>query len=535
MTKPPFGFGASGPDDPDDSEQNNTNNDDAESTSEHRDISNNSDNASNPGPSDGDDPSEPGQSGTNPFGFMLPGFGGGLPGAPGSGPQFPPGMQMPGGIPMDLNAAMPFLQQIQQMFNWQGGPVNWDLAKQGALAHANANQRALTAADKIAVKEAVHIADLWVNEATNFPSGVSTTASWTRADWIEQTLPVWSQLCDPVAGQLVNAMSSMIPKDDEHQMPAGFPGFEGIMGTMGGMIFGSQVGQAIAQLASEVLSSTDVGLPLGPAGTAVLLPENVDAFSSGLEISNDEIRLYLALREVAYQRLFAHVPWLKQRLLDTVEAYARGIVVDKDAIERSMSELDPADLQANPEKLQEIFSSGIFEPQTTEAQKQSLASLETLLALIEGWVDRVVTKVASERLPGEVALGEMMRRRRAAGGPAEQTFATLVGLELRPRRLREAAKLWAEVEKHRGVEGRDAIWDHPDLLPGSSDLDHPEAFADMTSNSSFSDDDFDALLRGDVPPSPSQGEDDLDANGQDSTHDKPDDDDDDDPPAAPTA
>lgn len=492
MSKPPFGFSASGPDDPDDSDNNSEHHDD----SEHHDLSKNSGDTPEPSGSGQDQPANP--FANTPFGFMFPNFGG-TPDTPGSGPQMPPGMQLPGGIPMDLNAAMPFLQQIQQMFSWQGGPVNWDLAKQGALAHANANQRSLTAADRIAVAEAVHLADLWLNEATTFPSGVTTTTSWTRSEWIEHTLPVWSQLCDPVAGQLVSAMSSLIPRGDEQpQLPPGFPGLEGIMGTMGGMIFGTQVGQAIAQLASEVLSSTDVGLPLGPAGTAVLLPQNVDEFSDGLQVGADELRLYLALREVTYQRLYAHVPWLKQRVLNTVEAYAKGIVVDKDAIERSISEIDPSELQSNPEKLQEIFSSGVFEPETTEAQKKSLASLETLLALVEGWVDRVVTKVAGERLPSENALGEIMRRRRAAGGPAEQTFATLVGLELRPRRLRDAARLWAEIEKRRGVDGRDAIWEHPDLLPSSSDLDHPEAFADMTSDSSFTDEDFEALLRGDT-------------------------------------
>ena len=57
--------------------------------------------------------------------------------------------------------------------------------------------------------------------------------------------------------------------------------------------------------------------------------------------------------------------------------------------------------------------------------------------------------------------------------PAEQTFATLIGLELRPRRLRAAADLWRNLESSRGVEGRDALWAHPDLLPSSSDLDDP--------------------------------------------------------------
>ena len=79
------------------------------------------------------------------------------------------------------------------------------------------------------------------------------------------------------------------------------------------------------------------------------------------------------------------------------------------------------------------------------------------------------------RLPAAAALRETVRRRRATGGPAEQTFATLVGLELRPRRLREAAALWAALAE-RGADGRDAVWAHPDLLPTAEDLDDPQAY-----------------------------------------------------------
>jgi putative hydrolase len=75
-------------------------------------------------------------------------------------------------------------------------------------------------------------------------------------------------------------------------------------------------------------------------------------------------------------------------------------------------------------------------------------------------------------------LRETVRRRRASGGPAEQTFATLVGLELRPRRMREAAQLWQLLKHDRGTDGRDALWEHPDLLPTTEDLDDPQAFVD---------------------------------------------------------
>ncbi|KWX10378.1 hypothetical protein TR74_03945, partial [Carbonactinospora thermoautotrophica] len=34
-------------------------------------------------------------------------------------------------------------------------------------------------------------------------------------------------------------------------------------------------------------------------------------------------------------------------------------------------------------------------------------------------------------------------------------------------------------ERH-GIEGRDAVWGHPDLLPTAEDLDDPESFVDRS-------------------------------------------------------
>jgi putative hydrolase len=122
-----------------------------------------------------------------------------------------------------------------------------------------------------------------------------------------------------------------------------------------------------------------------------------------------------------------------------------------------MQSVDPN----NPESLQQALSGGMFEPQDTPEQQVTLRRLETLLALIEGWVDAVVTDATKDRLPSAAALRETLQRRRATGGPAEQTFSTLVGLELRPRRLREASQLWAAVTEARGRSGRDALWATP--------------------------------------------------------------------------
>ena len=391
-------------------------------------------------------------------------------GSSGSGDlPFGPGFGLPGGgIPDDLAGKAPLFAALQQMLSQQSGPVNWDLAKQMAVSALAAGHRAPTPVERTQVAEAIRLADHWLDPATPLPSGVTGIESWSRVEWVERTLPAWSQLCDPVASRVVGAMSQMVP--EEAAAEAG--PLLGMVGQVGGLMFGAQVGQALAKLASEVLTSTDVGLPLGPAGVAALLPDNVAAFGQGLELPADEVRLFLALREAAHHRLFKHVPWLRQRLFDAVDAYARGITVDREAIERAMSEVNPED----PESMQRALQGGMFEPSVTPDQQAALARLETLLALVEGWVDDVVATAAVDRLPGAEALRETLRRRRATGGPAEQTFATLVGLELRPRRLREAATLWRTLRERRGAEGRDELWRHPDLLPSADDLDDPEGF-----------------------------------------------------------
>ena len=127
-------------------------------------------------------------------------------------------------------------------------------------------------------------------------------------------------------------------------------------------------------------------------------------------------------------------------------------------------------------------------------------SLETLVALVEGWVDDVVTQTTAALMPDSSALLETVRRRRASGGPAETALKMLLNLELRPRRVRDAANVWAALRAAQGVEGRDAAWAHPDLVPTTADLDDPLGYAergrpeDRTAGSDDLDDQLRRLL-----------------------------------------
>jgi putative hydrolase len=386
------------------------------------------------------------------------------------------------------------LSQLGQMLSQAGsstGPVNYDLAKQIALQRlsgsgdAKIGFAAAGGSGDTAVRDAAHLAELWLDASTILPAGATTTVAWSDRDWVEKTLPTWQRLCDPVAQRVAGAWVEALPA--EAKQAAG--PLLSMVGQMGGMAFGSQLGNALGQLASEVLTSTEVGLPLGPPATSALLPANIEKFTEGLELPSSEVLVFLAAREAAHQRLFSHVPWLRQRLLATVEEFARGISVDTSALEQLAGQVDPT----NPASIEEAMSSGLLEPQTTPEQQAALTRLETLLALVEGWVDVVVAEAIGDRLPGADALRETLRRRRATGGPAEQTFATLVGLELRPRRMRAASALWKLVGDRQGTETRDGLWTHPDLMPTAEDLDDPLDFVDKLAGNGTTGDDLDPM------------------------------------------
>ena len=326
-----------------------------------------------------------------------------------------------------------------------------------------------------AISDAVRLAETWLDGVTALPAGTTKAVAWTPTDWIDNTLDTWKRLCDPVAEQISTVWASALP--EEAKSMAG--PLLSMMSQMGGMAFGSQLGQALGKLSREVLTSTDIGLPLGPKGVAALMPEAIESLAEGLEQPRSEILTFLAAREAAHHRLFSHVPWLASQLLNAVEAFAKGMKIDMSGIEEFAHGVQPGVADRPVRRWSSCSTRASSSRRRTPEQTAALERLETLLALIEGWVQTVVNDALGDRIPGASALSETLRRRRATGGPAEQTFATLVGLELRPRKLREAAALWERLTagRRRRCARRGLAAPRP-AARRSDDLDEPAGFID---------------------------------------------------------
>ena len=266
----------------------------------------------------------------------------------------------------------------------------------------------------------------------------------------------------------------------------------GMMNSMNAMNFGMKLGHALGDLAQQALTGTDFGLPVAPRNIAAILPKNVSAISDDLGVPGQEVLVYIAAREAARQRLFTHVPWLVERLVSSVEEYAAGLVIDTSHIEEIARNLDlesgdPKQLQ---EKLGELQGMDLT-PRVSSRNELATSRLETLLALVEGWIDVVVTEALADRIPSTLQLAEAWARRRATGGSAEQAFANIVGIALSAPKVREAAELWRRANTAVGMERRDKVWDHPDFLPTAEHIDNPAAFIDTLLDDA-PDTDFDA-------------------------------------------
>jgi len=406
------------------------------------------------------------------------------------------------GESVDFAAMMAQMQQqIQQQFSALGMsapgfsattealPKNIvrDTAKKFVTAKGSAP---IGANDVAKIEEAFAIAELWLNEATFFSQTSATgNPAMARTDWVDTTLNGWQVSVEPLAMGLAAAISELLNNangeagqseaENAMQIPVGM--IATLLRSFIGSLIATQLGQSIGGLAASVTGTHDVGLPLVEPVYPSLVPQNIDEWGQDLNIPMDEVRIFHALRESAVARLFAHNPWLISYIRTAISDYGKGIRIDIDAIQRQAQEVfDNASQEGkefdptNPESFNIALNEGIFTPEETPAQRAALTKLETVLALIDGWSEDVVTLASGDRLPNLVALQETLRRRRATSAPAQQLFATMFGLQVSPKLAREAATFWEAVREVKDLEGRDRIWSG--ILPTSDDLLTPQSY-----------------------------------------------------------
>jgi putative hydrolase len=354
--------------------------------------------------------------------------------------------------------------------------------------------------DKSELESATALAEHWLDSATQFPARTTQHHLVSRIDWVDTTLAGWSGIVEPLAQGLATAITEMVGEvggegginlgeftlgqgegigngsgnDALGHIPAG--AFSAILTSFLGTLLATQLGQSVGALAHTATGVHDIGLPLVSPVVATLIPQNIAQWGEGLELPVAEVQIFHALREGAIARLFDSNPWLVDYIRAAITSYGHGIRIDLAKMqEQAESAINNSDFDINnPESFTLAMKEGFFTPEESPEQKQALEKLETVLALIDGWCEEVISLAADERLPSLPLLLETLRRRRATSAPVQQLFHSIFGLHVSPRMAREASTFWRTIRSERDIATRDQIWSV--ILPSESDIARPMEF-----------------------------------------------------------
>ena len=204
------------------------------------------------------------------------------------------GIPMPQeGEPIDVQALLASLQNVMarsgQSMTTDGGGVNWAFAKDMArkVVAAMGPDPTPSSRQRHDIADSVHLAELWLNDATIFPAVAAPPAAWSRAEWVENTMATWQTMVEPIVSTIATSLGEVMTKriSDEPELAGMQQMFQPMLQQSASSMFGVQFGQALGKLATEVVSATEVSMPLLPRPQVALLPTNLAGFGDGLDLA----------------------------------------------------------------------------------------------------------------------------------------------------------------------------------------------------------------------------------------------------------
>jgi len=359
---------------------------------------------------------------------------------------------------------------LARMFAQQG-PVNWDVGRQTAMWLASDGQPEANVdpLERIRLEELVRVADLHVSQQTGLNTSIAgrilSVLPVTRGDWALHSLEAYR----PFLERLATSLSASAGGPADAPDPTGQ--LLGDLGKLlGPVLLGMQSGFMLGHLARRALGQYDLPLPRRPADQLLVVPANIDALAEQWSLVPDDLRLWVCLQEVVHHAVLGR-PHVRARLEALIDEYVSRFEVDPAALEASLGDIDPTDmsgLQAllgNPETLLGAVRS--------PAQHDTLGRIETLTAVIEGYVDHVMDTTGHGLIGSYGQLTEALHRRRVEAGDGDRFAARLLGLELGRGQFERGGTFVRGVVERAGEEGLARLWHSERELPTPAELDAP--------------------------------------------------------------
>jgi putative hydrolase len=387
----------------------------------------------------------------------------------------PPGF--PFGMDPDALRDAPLFRELQRVMAASSGPINWELARQVAIAGAaeTGPDPDPTEEDVRILDEAVRVAELHVTGFTGLepPSNVPHVRAVRRGEWITANAESMRALLEPAATR----MSEALDRAMREQLPPEAAPMAGLVTQIGPLLQGSQVGQVLGFLAGRVLGQYDVAVPRGGPGELLFVVANLAAFERDWSLGSTEFRTYVALHEVTHRLEFAR-PWVRDHFVELVDDFLATVRIDVEAIRQRFETLDPAD----PEALQNALGDddgALFGAVLDDEQRIKLARIQSFMAAAEGYGDHVMHAVGAGLLSTYDRIAEAMRRHREdeAGDPV---FERLLGIDMKREQYAMGRVFCDAVVEQTDEATLARMWESASALPSLPELVEPRLWLART-------------------------------------------------------
>jgi putative hydrolase len=386
-----------------------------------------------------------------------------------------PEPQKPPEVPLgDVFSEIPLFREIQRVLLSGSGPVNWELARQVAIAVASwgTEDPPPTDDDRGGFEDTVRAAELHVAELTGLPSPteVAKVEVQRRAQWVEAGVAGLRDLIEPSAAR----MSESFSKLQQDQLPAELGGqlagaSAAMLGPLSALLLGVQTGTVLGTIGQRALGQYDVPLPRPATNTLQFLVPNIVRFEREWSLPPLEFRARVALHEVVHRFEFAR-PWVRGHLLGLIRDFASTLDLDLGGLQERLERMDISD----PEALQQLFQSeeGLFGPVMDDEQRLKLARVQSFVAAAEGYGEHVTSRLGAKLLRSESQIVEALRRSRE-GESDDPLFERLLGIEMKQDQLRLGLQFCDTAVELTDEATLARMWDVAENLPSLPELEEP--------------------------------------------------------------
>ncbi|MDA8380768.1 MAG: zinc-dependent metalloprotease [Actinomycetota bacterium] len=393
------------------------------------------------------------------------------------------------------------------------GPALWETVTQlaQALATEGLGEDNVDPLERIRIEEIARVAELHVAEITGLATSMTgrpvTVAARTRAEWATVTLDAWRPLFEAMTAALSSTSADTAGETGGTNVqppsagsafgvgmpPAGLgardlaalfgqsaPGEEGdesgieeLLGRWAAklepVLLAMQFGSTIGHLSRTVLAQYDLPLPRPASDEIVMVPANILAFADEWSLPADDVRMWVALREVA-----SHAVLARQHVRERIESLVREYIDGFAPMRRGGSQTPPVDL-TDPASLERALQdpSSLLGEMETPDQARVLANLEAVVAAMAGYVDHVVDVAGRRLIASFPAVSEALRRRRVTRGQGQRFAERFFGLRLDQAQYDRGDAFVAGAIERAGDSALARLWESASTLPTPAELDAP--------------------------------------------------------------